>query len=103
MSTFPCYLSNFEPSPYIPVKSLFRFSSLAPTACAVISGSEEVPGESRKLLMLLSIFKYLWKGSDNVTRLSTINEYVDGGIKMIDQESMIKSLRLALLKRVFGA
>ena len=53
--------------------------------------------------MLLSIFKYLWRGTDNVTRLSTINEYENGGMKMIDQESMIKSLRLALLKRIFGA
>ena len=49
------------------------------------------------------IFKFLWKGTDKVTRLSTINEYENGALKMIDLESMIKSLRLALLKRIFTA
>ena len=36
-----------------------------------------------------------------MTRLSTINEHENGGLKMIDLESMIKSLRLAWLKRIF--
>ena len=48
------------------------------------------------------LFKFLWKGTDKVTRLSTINDYENGGLKMIDLESMIKSLRLAWLKRIFG-
>ena len=49
------------------------------------------------------LFKFLWKGTDKVTlRLSTINEYENGGLKMIDLESMIKSLQLAWLKRIFG-
>ena len=48
------------------------------------------------------LFKFLWKGTDEVTRLSTINEYENGGLKMIDLESMIKSLQLAWLKRIFG-
>ena len=39
------------------------------------------------------ILKFLWK----VTRLSTIDEYEKGGLKKIDLESMIKSLRLAWL------
>ena len=30
-----------------------------------------------------------------------INKFEDGGIKMIDIESLVKALRLALLKRVF--
>ena len=47
------------------------------------------------------IFKFFLKGTDKVTRLSTINEYENGGLKMIDLESMIKSLRLAWLKRIF--
>jgi len=46
--------------------------------------------------------KFLWKGTDKVTRLSTINEYENGGLELIDLESMIKSLRLAWLKRIFG-
>ena len=31
------------------------------------------------------LFKFLWKGTDKVTRLTTINEYENGGLKMIDQ------------------
>ena len=34
-------------------------------------------------------------------RLSTINEYENGGLKMVYLESLIKSLRLAWLKRIF--
>ena len=37
-----------------------------------------------------------------MTRLSTINTLEEGGIKMIDIESMIKALRLAWLKRIFN-
>ena len=47
------------------------------------------------------LFKFLWKGVDKVTRLSAINEYENGGLKMIDFETMVKSLRLAWLKRIF--
>ena len=38
----------------------------------------------------LLLFKFLWKGTDKVTRLSAINEYENGGLKMIDLESMIQ-------------
>ena len=48
------------------------------------------------------IFKFLWNGTDKVTRGSTINEYSEGGLKMIDLECMVKSLRLAWLKRIFN-
>ena len=46
------------------------------------------------------LYKFLWNGTDKVTRLSTINEFEKGGLKMIDLECMIKSLRLAWLKRI---
>ena len=49
------------------------------------------------------LFKFLWNGTEEVTRLSTINEYDRGGLKMIDLDCMIKSLRLAWLKRIFSA
>ena len=49
------------------------------------------------------LFKFLWNGTDKVTILSTINEYDRGGLKMIDLDCMIKSLRLAWLKRIFSA
>ena len=42
------------------------------------------------------------KSLDKVTRLSAINEYENGGLKMIDFETMVKSLRLTWLKRIFG-
>ena len=40
------------------------------------------------------IFKFLWKGVDKVTRLSTITIYQKSGLKMIDLETILKSLRL---------
>lgn len=48
------------------------------------------------------LFKFLWNGTDKVTRVSVINDYEKGGLKMIDLESMVKSLRLAWLKRLFN-
>ena len=43
-------------------------------------------------------FKFLWKGVDKVTRLSAINDYEKRGMKMIDLETMVKSLRPAWLR-----
>ena len=48
------------------------------------------------------IFSFLWNGKDKVTRLSSINSYEDGGIKMTDIESLVKAVRLAWLKRIFS-
>ena len=48
------------------------------------------------------IFKFLWKGVDKVTRLSTINDYQRSGLKMIDLETMVKSSRLSWLKRILS-
>ena len=48
------------------------------------------------------LFKFLWKGVDKTTRLSVINEYEKGSLKLIDLETMITSSRLAWLKRIFG-
>ena len=44
----------------------------------------------KKLNQLL--FKFLWKGIDKVTRLSAINEYENGGLKMICFETMVCDL-----------
>ena len=60
------------------------------------------PKEIIKALNQL-LYKFLWKGVDKVKILSTINEYEKGGLKMVDLECMIKSLRLAWLKRIFGS
>jgi hypothetical protein len=48
------------------------------------------------------LVKFLWNGKDKVTRLSVINNYEQGGFKMTDVDSMIKSLRLAWFSRIFN-
>ena len=48
------------------------------------------------------LFKFLWKGTDEETYVSVINDYEKGGLNMIDLESIVKSLRLAWLKRVLN-
>ena len=35
------------------------------------------------------LFNFLWKGKDKVTRLSVINEYEKGGLKIVDLEALI--------------
>jgi len=51
---------------------------------------------------IVNKLKFLWKGTDKVTRVSIINDYEKGGLQMIDLESMVKSLRLVWLKRLFN-
>jgi len=48
------------------------------------------------------LLKFLWKGADKVTRVSVIHDYEKGGLKMIDLESIVKSLMLAWLKQLFN-
>ena len=53
------------------------------------------------------LFQFLWKGTDKVPerkvpRVSTINDFEHGGLKMIDIDSMIVTLRLAWLKRKYA-
>ena len=43
------------------------------------------------------LFKFLLNGTDKVTRVSVLGDYEIGGLKMIDLDSMVKSLRLAWL------
>ena len=47
------------------------------------------------------LFKFLWNGTDKVTRVSAINKYEEGGLKKTYLNCMIKSLRLAWIKRIF--
>ena len=71
------------------IPKFFYVSSLLPT-----------PKELVKDLTRL-LFKFLWKGTDKVIRVSTTKDFEHGGLKMIDIDSMIVSLRLAWLKRIF--
>ena len=48
------------------------------------------------------LFQFLWKGKDKVTRASAINDFENGGLRMIDIDSMIVSLRLAWLRRILS-
>ena len=58
----------------------------------------------KKLIQELNkiLFKSLWKGTDKVKRVSVINEYEKGSLRMIDLEWMVKSLRLAWLRQIFN-
>ena len=58
--------------------------------CSILPTPNELLKELNKIL-----FKFLWKGVDKVTRASVINEYEEGGLRMVDLECMVKSLRLA--------
>ena len=64
--------------------------------CSVLPTPNELVKQLNQLL-----FKFLWNGTDKVTRVSVINEYEEGRLKMICLDCMIKSLRLAWLKRIF--
>ena len=57
-------------------------SSLLPTPANIIKQVEHI------------IYTFLWKGKDKMTRLSAVNKFEGGGIKMIDIDSMVKALSL---------
>ena len=60
--------------------------------CSLLPTPKEIVNKLNQLL-----FKFLWNGTDKVTRVSVIGDYEIGGLKMIDLDSMVKSLRLAWL------
>ena len=45
------------------------------------------------------IFNFVWRGKEKIKRLALISEYEDGGLKMPYPESLIKTQRIACLKR----
>ena len=63
----------------------------------VISTPSEVIKEFNNL-----VFHFLWNGKDKVIRSSTFAPYEQGGLRMIDYETMIKALRLSWLKDSSG-
>ena len=47
------------------------------------------------------LFKFLWKNKrDKIKRTSLYQDYKDGGLRMIDIETMVKALRLAWIPRL---
>ena len=57
--------------------------------CSILPTPKQVESELNRLL-----FKFLWNGVHEVTRVSAINDYEKGGIKMIDVDCMIRSSKL---------
>lgn len=59
----------------------------------------ETPQDILKLFERM-IYKFLWKGSDKVTRVFVINSLTNGGLNLIDLETHTKALRLSWIPRV---
>ena len=45
------------------------------------------------------LYSFIWKGKDKVKRAALINDIEDGGLKMLDLESMISAQRVMCVKR----
>ena len=45
------------------------------------------------------IYRFVWKGNDKIKRAALINDIEDGGLKMLDIQSMILAQRVMVLKR----
>ena len=48
------------------------------------------------------VFKFLWRGQDRVVRTAMINSYENGGLRVLDFETLVKSVRLSWFKRLFA-
>ncbi|KAL9963192.1 hypothetical protein ACROYT_G032369 [Oculina patagonica] len=45
------------------------------------------------------IYRFIWKGNDKIKRAALINDIENGGLKMLDMQSMIFAQRVMILKR----
>ena len=45
------------------------------------------------------LYTFIWKGKDKIKRSALINEIEDGGLKMLDIESMVSAQRIVCLKK----
>ena len=61
---------------------------------SLISVSEDLIKDVNKLL-----YGFIWKGNDKIKRTALINDTENGGLKMLDIQSMILSQRVIVLKR----
>ena len=62
---------------------------------SVICTPPELIREFNKL-----IFQFLWNGKDTVIRRSKFAPFEQGGLQIIDNDSIITALRLSWLKRI---
>ena len=49
------------------------------------------------------VFKFLWRGQVRVVRTAMINSYENGGLRVLDFETLVKSVRLSWLKRLYAS
>ena len=61
---------------------------------AMISVSEDLIKEINSL-----IYRFIWKDNDKIKRCALINDIEDGGLRMLDIQSMILAQRVMVLKR----
>lgn len=61
---------------------------------SLISVSEDLIKDVNKLL-----YGFIWRGNDKIKRSALINDIENGGLKMLDIQSMILSQRIITLKR----
>ena len=45
------------------------------------------------------MYRFIWKGNDKIKRAALIDDIEDGGLKMLDIQSMIFAQRVMVLKR----
>ena len=45
------------------------------------------------------IYSFIWKGNDKIKRAALINDIENGGLRMLDIQSMIHSQRVMVLKK----
>ena len=64
---------------------------------ALISVSDDLIKEINKL-----VYGFIWKGNYKIKRSALINEIDNGGLKMLDIESMISAQRVMALKKYFS-
>jgi len=64
---------------------------------ALISVSKDLTKEINKL-----IYGFIWKGNDKIKTSALINDIENGGLKMLDTESMISAQRVMALKKYFA-
>ena len=60
----------------------------------MISVTDDLVQEINKL-----IYRFVWRGTDQIKRCAFINDIQDGRIKMLDIQSMILARRVLIFKR----
>ena len=79
----------------LPSKLIFLPSKLIYIA-SMFSVPEEVIKEANRI-----ISKFLWRGQDRAARKAMIHNFENGGLNVLDFETMVKSLWLAWLRRLY--